>query len=56
LVHPAASLPYEASRRGAVTVEVNPETTPLTELVNYILRGPAGRVLSALAQAAFNEL
>lgn len=55
LVQPAASLPYEAMRRGVVAVEVNPDTTPLTGRVTYALRGLAGKVLLALMQAAFGE-
>lgn len=53
LVQPAAFLPFEAQRYGAVTVEINPDETPLTPHVTYSLRGPAGRVLPALVQAAF---
>jgi NAD-dependent deacetylase len=55
LVQPAASLPYEALRRGVVTVEINPDTTPLTGRVTYALCGPAGKVLPALVEAAFGE-
>jgi NAD-dependent deacetylase len=53
VVEPAASLPYEALRRGAVVVEVNPEETPLTAQATYALRGPAGRALPALVRAAW---
>jgi NAD-dependent deacetylase len=53
LVQPVASLPYEAIRRGVVTIEVNPEAPPLTEAVTYSLRGPAGQMLPALLQATF---
>jgi NAD-dependent deacetylase len=45
LVHPAASLRYEALCRGATVVEINPDETPLTHNVTYALRGPAGEVL-----------
>ncbi len=55
LVQPAASLPYEAIRRGVVTVEINPDETPLTPHVSYSLRGPAGRILPALVGVAFGE-
>ena len=48
LVQPAASLPFEALRAGAVVVEVNPDETPLTRHVQYTLRGSAGKVLPAL--------
>jgi NAD-dependent deacetylase len=53
LVHPAAALPYEAVEHGAITVEVNPETTPVTAWMDYVLQGPAGQVLPALLQAAW---
>ncbi len=48
LVQPAASLPFEAIRRGAVTVEINADVTPLTPRVTHALRGLAGEVLPAL--------
>ncbi len=53
LVHPAASLPFEALRSGAVLVEVNPNDTPLTQHADYALRGLAGEVLPKLVEAAF---
>jgi NAD-dependent deacetylase len=55
LVQPAASLPFEAMQASAVTIEINPATTPLTNHVDYALTGPAGRVLPALLAAAFPE-
>lgn len=48
IVYPAASLPFEARRAGAYVVEVNPEETPLSELCDATLRGPAGEVLPRL--------
>ena len=48
LVHPAAALPYAAIERGTLTVEVNPEATPLSSLADYTVRGPAGEVLPEL--------
>lgn len=48
LVHPAASLPYYALQTGAVVVEINPDTTPLTTSATYVLQGPAGQVLPHL--------
>lgn len=53
LVQPAASLPFEALRNGAVVVEVNPHETPLTQYASYVLRGRAGEMLPALAKAAY---
>ncbi len=51
LVEPAASLPFEALRRGAVVAEVNPHETPLSAHATFVLVGPAGEVLPALVQA-----
>jgi NAD-dependent deacetylase len=48
LVQPAASLPFEALRSGAVLVEINPDETPITRHVDFALRGQAGEVLPAL--------
>jgi NAD-dependent deacetylase len=48
LVQPAASLPYEALRRGMTVVEINPDETPLTQSVTYALPGPAGQILPEL--------
>jgi NAD-dependent deacetylase len=45
LVYPAAGLPEIASAAGAYTVEINPEPTPLSELCDEIIEGPAGEVL-----------
>ncbi len=53
LVQPAASLAFEAQRHGAVVVEVNPDDTPLTRHAGYALRGQAGKVLPALANAVY---
>ncbi len=53
LVHPAASLPLEALRRGIPTVEINLARTPLTPYVDYALSGAAGVVLPALLKAAW---
>jgi NAD-dependent deacetylase len=53
LVQPAASLPFEALRAGAVLVEVNPSDTPLTRHAHYTLRGRAGEVLPALVKTIY---
>jgi NAD-dependent deacetylase len=53
LVHPAASLPLAALRAGATVVEINPDTTPLSSMVHYVLRGPAGQILPSLVQKSF---
>lgn len=48
MVQPAASLPLLGLERGTPLVEINPETTDLTELMDYSLRGPSGRLLPEL--------
>lgn len=53
LVQPAASLPIEAIQAGAITVEINPQATPLTSHVDYALTGGAGGILPALIMTAF---
>jgi len=47
-VQPAASLPFEALRRGASVVEVNAEPTALTELARWSFQGSAGDILPRL--------
>ena len=51
VVEPAASLPRLAYMRGAVVAEVNPQRTPLSDLVHYRLPAPAGEALPALVAA-----
>lgn len=53
IVQPAASLPLEALEQNIPTVEVNPQATPLTRVMTYVLAGPSGEVLPALVDAAW---
>jgi len=55
LVQPAASLPYAAHRRGAKLIEVNPDETPVTDIVDVFMQGPSGQVLPMVV-AALKEL
>ncbi|MCA9934928.1 MAG: NAD-dependent deacylase [Ardenticatenaceae bacterium] len=48
LVQPAASLPVEAMQAKAVTVEVNPQATPLTQYMDFVLARPSGTALPEL--------
>jgi len=48
VVYPAASLPFEALRKGATVVEINPQATPLTKQAHFVVPGAAGVVLPAL--------
>ena len=45
VVYPAAALPELARAAGAYTVEINPELTPLSDLCDELLQGPAGEIL-----------
>jgi NAD-dependent deacetylase len=48
IVYPAASLADEARRRGAFTVEINPEATEATSRFDLALQGVAEEVLDRL--------
>ena len=48
VVQPAASLPMAAIQNQAVTVEINPDPTPISGHVDYSLRGLAGELLPRL--------
>lgn len=51
IVQPAASLPLLALERGTPLIEVNPEETGISEVMDYCLRGASGELLPALAAA-----
>jgi NAD-dependent deacetylase len=53
LAQPAASLPYRAIKRSAITIEINPDNTPLTPFVTHALRGKAGEILPAVVRAVW---
>jgi NAD-dependent deacetylase len=48
LVHPAASLPLVAKRRGATVIEVNPDKTPLTPIADFHVAEKSGDFLPQL--------
>ena len=49
LVQPAAYIPVTAKESGAVIIEINPESTPLTgSISDYIIKGNAGEVMKAI--------
>ncbi len=48
VVYPAASLPLEAKRSGGYIIEINPESTPLTDIADEFIPGKAGEVLPQL--------
>ncbi len=49
-------LPLLAIDAGAMTVEINPSETPLTQWMSYSIRGYAGKVLPALVSAAWPQI
>jgi len=55
LVHPASSLPIEALENGTTTIEVNPDQTPLTSFMTFVLPGPSGIVLPELVRASWPQ-
>ncbi|MDA1000777.1 MAG: NAD-dependent deacylase [bacterium] len=52
-VQPAASMPIMARQAGAFVIEINPEETALSALVNESLQSPSGTALPRLFEAAF---
>ena len=50
VVQPAASFAFSARSRGAIVIEVNPEETPISEIANVVLRGPAAVELPYMLQ------
>ena len=53
VVQPAASLGFAAHNRGAVLVEINMESTPLTPKADFFFQGKSGEVLPELVKAAW---
>lgn len=54
VVHPAAGFIVQAARRGASTVEINKDPTPISGLVRWSVMGKSGEVLPELVRAAFD--
>jgi NAD-dependent deacetylase len=50
VVQPASSLPLAAMENQALTVEINPDPTPISSHMEYSLRGTAGKLLPELAR------
>ncbi len=55
VVFPAADLAWMVKQAGAVLVEINPATTPLTAVADFVLSGPAGEILPAILRALVPE-
>lgn len=50
VVHPAASLPVVAGESGALLVEINPDSTPITPLADVVLSYPSAEALPLLIE------
>ena len=50
VAYPAAGFITAAKKKGAFTVEINPEATPASNTVDLVLRGPAEMVLPKIDQ------
>ena len=50
VVHPAASLPMLARESGALLIEINPESTPLTPLADLAISDSSARALPPLVE------
>ena len=55
VVYPAAGLIESAITAGAKVLEINPEATPLSDRVEWSIRGKSGQVLPQLMNGAFGE-
>ena len=53
VVYPAAGFIELAAANGARTIEVNPQDTPMSQIVTWALRGPSAEILPALVSRAF---
>ena len=52
VVQPAASFAWTARSRGARVIEVNPASTPISEIADVSLRGGSARLLPLLVESA----
>jgi NAD-dependent deacetylase len=48
VVYPAAGLLHDARRSGAFTVEINPDATDASDVVDVVIREPAELALDAI--------
>ncbi len=53
VVQPAASLAFEAQNKGAVVVEINTESTPLTPKTDFACHGRSGEILPELVKSVW---
>lgn len=50
IVHPAASLPVVARENGAMLIEINPDSTPITSLADVVLNYPSAEALPQMIE------
>ncbi|MET1159627.1 MAG: NAD-dependent protein deacetylase [Thermoprotei archaeon] len=50
VVYPVALIPYMVKEKGGIVVEINLDTTPITEIADYSLRGRAGELLPKILE------
>jgi NAD-dependent deacetylase len=50
IVYPAASIPQIAKSSGAFLIEINPESTPLSDHADITILGTTGRILPAIVE------
>jgi NAD-dependent deacetylase len=55
VVQPASALAHAAKADGAVVVEINAESTPLTPKVDFAFHGKSGVILPELVKAVWGE-
>ncbi len=56
VVQPAASLAFAAHNNGAIVVEVNAESTPLTTKADYFFQGKSGEILPDLVKMVWGNI
>lgn len=54
VVYPAAGFVHEAASKGATTVEINLDDTPLTDHFDHVLRGKSGDLLPRIFESVFS--
>jgi NAD-dependent deacetylase len=52
-IYPAAELPFESTRQGAMVIQVNPQATKLDSHTPYNFHGAAGNVMPAIVRACW---
>ena len=55
VVYPAADLWRLAKERGAIVIEINKDTTPLTPFADYSFIGKAGEILPLLVEQVWDD-